>query len=146
MRRTTVRCEFTITKSATSGAFFSGAKSTSDTDALKKILQKGKIKQITARMLTTESTTTMTNAVVWSFYGTTFAAAPDDLEVVYESAVVASPSESATDAFLRDDLGEGGAPFDRGASDHLGFGFSGTAGGTGDIAVSFSVLVENEVN
>ena len=35
---------------------------------------------------------------------------------------------------------------DRGASDHLGFGFSGTAGGTGDVAVSFSVLVENEVN
>lgn len=146
MRRTTVRCEFTITKTVTAAGFFSGAKSTSDTDALKKILQKGRIKQVNCRMLTTESTTTMTNVTVWAFYGTSFAAAPDDLEVVYESAVVASPSESATDAFLRDDLGEGGAPFDRGPSDHLGFGFSGTGGGSGDVAVAFSVLVENEVN
>lgn len=146
MRRTTVRCEFTITKTVTATGFFSGAKSTSDTASLQKILQKGKIRQVVCRMLTTESTTTMTNVTVFAFYGSTFDAAADDLEVVYESALVASPTEHATDAFLRDDLGEDGAPFDRGPSDHLGFGFTGTGGGSGDVAVSFSVLVENEVN
>lgn len=137
--RSLAEARFTLTTAAASGAQWASVDTTSL--QLGKMASRGRLVNVIARMDTT-SGTTQTNVTFYLAKGTTLDAVPDDLDIVYESDLIAAPAESATVADLKDDLWASGACYARELTESFVFGFSGTNAGAAAVVWDVRLVFE----
>ncbi len=137
--RSLAEARFTLTTAASSGAQWASVDTTSA--QLGKMASRGRLVNVIARM-DTSSATTQTNVTFYLAKGTTLIAVPDDLDIIYESDLIAAPAESATNADLKDDLWASGACYARELTESFIFGFSGTNGGAAAVVWDVRLVFE----
>lgn len=137
--RSLAEARFTLTTAAASGAQWASVDTTSL--QLGKMASRGRLVNVIARMDET-SGTTQTNVTFYLAKGTTLDAVPDDLDIVYESDLIAAPAESATVADLKDDLWASGACYARELTESFVFGFSGTNAGAAAVVWDVRLVFE----
>lgn len=134
--KTLVDVRLTLTASGGAGTRWAA---TSGTD-LAGLGLKGRLVTCVARL--DSDAATATNAIFRLVRGSTLAAVPDDLNVVYESATVAAPAVSATAAALQDDMFEEGACYVINPDESLTFGVQETHGGAGNVVWKVRLVAE----